>query len=144
MSHSSKSMIEKNLDYTLFSWSKQEGLSPIPVAYTNGSYVVDTEGKRYLDFSSQLMNVNLGHNHPDVNQAIRDQLEKVSYVFPGMATAARGDLGERLAKIAPGHLNKTFFTPNLSNIFAALIISSIFFIFIFVRISASGILGVIR
>ena len=103
-------MIEKNLDYTLFSWSKQEGLSPIPVAYTNGSYVVDTEGKRYLDFSSQLMNVNLGHNHPAVNQAIRDQLEKVSYVFPGMATAARGDLGERLAKIAPGHLNKTFFT----------------------------------
>ena len=105
-----ETLLKKNLDYTLFSWSKQSGLSPIPVERTDGVYVYDTNGKQYLDFSSQLMNMNLGHNHPKINEAIRKQLDKVSYVFPGMATEARGDLGEKLAEISPGNLTKTFFT----------------------------------
>ena len=81
LSTSTKSIKQKNLDYTLFSWSKQNGLAPIEVEKTEGSYVYDTTGKRFLDFSSQLMNVNLGHNHPKVNQAIKNQLENSKYSY---------------------------------------------------------------
>jgi len=103
-------VIENNLEYTLFSWVKQSGLNPIPVKKAEGVYIYDMNGKQYIDFSSQLMNVNLGHGHPKVIKAIKEQLDNVAYVFPGMATKARGDLGKKLAEISPGNLKKTFFT----------------------------------
>ena len=105
-----ETLLEQNLDYTLFSWAPQGNLNPIAVEKTDGVYVYDKNGKRYIDFSSQLMNVNCGHNHPKINQAIKDQLDKVSFVFPGMATEPRGELGKKLAEISPGNLKKTFFT----------------------------------
>ena len=98
------------LDHTLFSWSKQSGLNPIHVTKADGITLTDENGKTYLDFSSQLMNVNIGHNHPHVKDAIKKQLDEVAYVFPGMTTDVRGQLGKKLAEIAPGNLNKTFFT----------------------------------
>jgi taurine---2-oxoglutarate transaminase len=101
---------QDSLDYTLFSWSKQQGLDPIHVTRAEGVYVYDDANKKYLDFSSQLMNVNLGHNHPKVNEAIKKQLDSVSYVFPGMTTDIRGILGKKLAEITPNPLKKTFFT----------------------------------
>ncbi|RAP34588.1 aspartate aminotransferase family protein [Candidatus Marinamargulisbacteria bacterium SCGC AG-439-L15] len=104
------SSLTKNKDYTLFSWSKQDGLDPISVDHVDGVYIYDKSGKQYLDFSSQLMNVNIGHNHPAVKNAIKEQLDKVAYVFPGMATEPRGNLGEKLSQLTPGSLNKTFFT----------------------------------
>jgi len=103
-------ILRNNLDYTLFSWSKQTGLNPINVEKAKGVYLYDRDGKRYLDFSSQLLNVNIGHGHPAVMEAVMRQMQEVSYVYPGMITKARGELGKKLSEIAPGSLNKTFFT----------------------------------
>ena len=103
-------IIKENLDYTLFSWSKQSGLNPINVSHAKGSYVYDRDGKKYLDFSSQLMNVNIGHGNQRITDAVAKQMQEVSYVYPGMATEVRGKLGKMLAKITPGNLTKTFFT----------------------------------
>jgi taurine---2-oxoglutarate transaminase len=97
-------------DYTLFSWSKQAGLNPIHITKAEGVYLTDDNGKQIIDFSSQLMNVNIGHNHPHVKKAIKEQLDSVSYVFPGMTTDVRGQLGKKLAEISPGTLTKSFFT----------------------------------
>ncbi len=103
-------ILKNNLDHTLFSWSKQAGQNPINVERAKGVYVYDRDGKRYLDFSSQLMNVNIGHGHPAILDAVAKQMKEVSFVYPGMITKARGELGKKLAQIAPGNMNKTFFT----------------------------------
>ncbi|MFK5889942.1 MAG: aminotransferase class III-fold pyridoxal phosphate-dependent enzyme [Flavobacteriaceae bacterium] len=103
-------IIKNNLDYTLFSWAKQGGLNPINASHAKGSYVYDRDGKKYLDFSSQLMNVNIGHGNQRITKAVTKQMEQVSYVYPGMATDVRGELGKKLAEITPGNLTKSFFT----------------------------------
>ena len=103
-------IIKNNLDYTLFSWGKQGGLNPINASHAKGSYVYDRDGKKYLDFSSQLMNVNIGHGDQRITEAVARQMQEVSYVYPGMATDVRGRLGKKLAEITPGNLTKTFFT----------------------------------
>ena len=90
--------------------AKQGGLNPINVSHAKGSYVYDREGKKYLDFSSQLMNVNIGHGDQRITDAVVKQMKAVSYVFPGMATDVRGRLGKKIAEITPGNLTKTFFT----------------------------------
>jgi taurine--2-oxoglutarate transaminase len=106
----SDNIIQQNLDHTLFSWSKQAGINPISIEHAKGVYLYDRSGKRYIDFSSQLMNVNIGHGDQRITAAVARQMEEVSYVFPGMVTEARGILGAKLAEIAPPSLNKTFFT----------------------------------
>jgi len=98
------------LDFTLFSWSKQGGLDPIDVERAEGVYLFDRKGKRYLDFSSQLMNVNVGHGQARIRDAVMRQMNELSYVYPGMATEARAKLGKKIAEITPGRLSKTFFT----------------------------------
>ena len=103
-------IIKNNLDYTLFSWAKQGGLNPINASYAEGSYIYDRDGKKYLDFSSQLMNVNIGHGNQRITDAVAKQMKEVSYVYPGMATDVRGRLGKKLSEITPGNLTKTFFT----------------------------------
>jgi taurine---2-oxoglutarate transaminase len=103
-------IVKNNLDYTLFSWAKQGGLNPINASHAKGSYIYDRDGKKYLDFSSQLMNVNIGHGNQRITKAVSDQMEKLSYVYPGMATDVRGELGKKLAEITPGNLTKSFFT----------------------------------
>ncbi|OUS00786.1 aspartate aminotransferase family protein [Flavobacteriales bacterium 33_180_T64] len=103
-------IIQNNLDYTLFSWAKQGGLNPINASHAKGTYVYDRDGKKYLDFSSQLMNVNIGHGDQRITEAVAKQMEEVSYVYPGMATDVRGKLGKKIAEITPGNLTKTFFT----------------------------------
>lgn len=103
-------IIQENLDYTLFSWSKQKGIAPIAVKYAAGVYLYDYDDKRYLDFSSGLINVNIGHGHPRVTAAVVKQMQEVSYVTPGCVTAVRGKLGHKLAEISPGNLKKTLFT----------------------------------
>ena len=107
---SAKDILKNNLDHTLFSWSKQAGLNPINVERAEGVYLYDRDGKRYLDFSSQLMNVNIGHGDQRITEAVKRQMEQVSFVYPGMVTDARGTLGKKLAEICPGSLTKTFFT----------------------------------
>lgn len=103
-------IIQNNLDYTLFSWSKQKGINPIAVRNGEGVYLYDYDGKRYIDFSSGLMNVNIGHGNQRVTEAVMRQMQEVSYVTPSCVTKARGDLGKKLASICPGDLNKAFFT----------------------------------
>ena len=98
-----------NRQYTFFSWSVQSAVNPIPVTRSEGIYFWDADGKRYIDFSSQLMNMNVGHQHPRVVQAIQEQAARICFVHPGLATDVRGLLGKRIAEVAPGHLNKTFF-----------------------------------
>ena len=97
-------------EFTFFSWSIQGQANPIPVDKAEGVYFWDSDGKRYIDFSSQLMNTNIGHQHPKVVKAIQDQAAKLCFVHPGNTTEVRGLLGRKLAELTPGNLKKTFFT----------------------------------
>src|ERR1041384_6461300 len=97
----SQTIIQDNLDYTLFSWSKQKGINPIAVKYGEGVYLYDYAGKRYIDFSSGLMCVNIGHGNQRVTDAVVRQMQQVSYVTPVCTTKARADLGKKIAEIAP-------------------------------------------
>ncbi|MCK6694593.1 MAG: aminotransferase class III-fold pyridoxal phosphate-dependent enzyme [Thermoanaerobaculia bacterium] len=108
--HPVKEIIQDNLDFTLFSWSKQKGIDPIAIKYGEGVYLYDYEEKRYLDFSSGLMNVNIGHGNQRVTRAVAEQMQQISYVTPSCVTGARGLLGKKLAEISPGNLTKTLFT----------------------------------
>src|SRR5712691_4001816 len=96
--------------YVLHSWSVQDALNPIPVAGAEGRYFWDFDGNRYLDFASQLVNVSIGHQHPKVVAAIKEQAEKLCTIGPPMATEARSTLARMLAEITPGDLQMSFFT----------------------------------
>jgi taurine--2-oxoglutarate transaminase len=103
-------ILQDNLDYTLFSWSKQAGLDPLNIESGNGVYVTDRDGKSYIDFSSQLMNINIGHGNQRITEAVAHQMKQISYVYPGAITEARGELGKMIAAVTPKNLNKTLFT----------------------------------
>ena len=96
-------------EYTFFSWVVQSEVNPIPIDHAEGVYFWDANGKRYIDFSAQLMNVNIGHQHPKVINAIKEQADRLCYAHPGLATEPRALLGELLAEVTPGNLRKTFF-----------------------------------
>lgn len=102
--------IQKNKDFTLTSWIAQGTWNPIPIVRGEGVYIYDANGKQYLDWSSQLVNVNIGHSHPHVVKAIQEQAANLCYVDPSFATEPRGRLGELLAEVTPGNLNRAFFT----------------------------------
>src|SRR5215510_13558262 len=87
-------ILRNNLDYTIFSWSKQAGLAPLNIKGAKGVYLFERSGRKILDFSSQLMNMNIGHGHPRVKDAVMRQMDEVSFVHPGMITRARGELGK--------------------------------------------------
>ena len=101
---------QQSLDHTFFSWSKQSGLNPWHIDHAKGVYLYTTDGKRIIDFSSQLMNVNIGHGHPAVIEAVAVQMQKVCSIAPNNVSDVRGRLGAKLAEITPGHLSKTLFT----------------------------------
>ncbi|SFB92075.1 aminotransferase class III-fold pyridoxal phosphate-dependent enzyme [Spirosoma endophyticum] len=103
-------VLQDSFDYTVFAWSKQKGISPIAVKYAKGVYLYDYDDKRYIDFSSGLMNVNIGHGNQRITEAVVRQMQEVSYVTPYCVTKVRGELGKKLAEICPGDLNKAFFT----------------------------------
>ncbi|MCZ2299505.1 MAG: aminotransferase class III-fold pyridoxal phosphate-dependent enzyme [Chitinophagales bacterium] len=103
-------IIQDSLDYTMFSWSKQKGISPIAVEYAEGVYLYDFDEKRYIDFSSGLMNVNIGYGNQRVTEAVVKQMQQAAFVSPSCVTKIRGELGKKLAEICPGNLNKAFFT----------------------------------
>ena len=106
---SAQQIVDLNKEFTFFSWSVQKAVHPIPMVRSEGVYFWDADGKRYLDFSSQLMNLNIGHQHPKVVAAIQEQAAQLCYAHPGIATEARGLLGQKIAEVAPGNLTKTFF-----------------------------------
>src|SRR5438270_5597147 len=103
-------MIALSRKHTLFEWSAQSKVDPIAVARAQGVYFWTPEGKRFIDFNSQLMCVNIGHADPRVVKAIQDQAATLAYVNPFMATEARARLGAKLAELTPGDIDVFFFT----------------------------------
>src|SRR6201988_551332 len=96
--------------HTIFEWSAQSAVDPIPVARAKGIYFWTPEGKRFIDFNSQLMCVNIGHGDERVIRAIQAQAEVLAYANPFMATEARARLGAKLAEITLGDIDVFFFT----------------------------------
>lgn len=96
--------------HVFHSWSAQAGLDPLVIAGGSGSWVWDHAGTRYLDFSSQLVNVNIGHQHPAVVAAIQQQAAVLATVAPQHANAARGEAARMIAELAPAGMAKVFFT----------------------------------
>jgi taurine---2-oxoglutarate transaminase len=103
-------IIELSRRHTLFEWSAQAAVDPIPVARAKGIYFWTPEGKRYIDFNSQLMCVNIGHGDERVVRAIQEQAATLPYANPFMATEVRARLGVKLAEITPGDIDAFFFT----------------------------------
>ncbi len=97
-------------EYVLYSWSVQNQINPIPVAGAEGRHFWDYDGKRYLDFASQLVNVSIGHQHPKIIAAIKEQADKLCTIGPPMANESRSRLGRLLAEVTPGDLTVSFFT----------------------------------
>src|SRR5262245_40744901 len=106
----SDEIIALSKKHTIFEWVAQNTVDPIAIDRAQGVYFWTPEGKRFLDFNSQLMCINIGHGDPRVVRAIHDQLEKVAYVTPSMVTEPRARLGAKLAEIAPGDIDVFFFT----------------------------------
>jgi len=104
------SILPLSLEHTFWTWSAQAKVSPIPVKTAKGVYFWDVNGKRYLDFNSMTMCVNIGHGDERVIQAIQQQAAELPYAAPGMATRPRAALGKLLAEITPAGLNKFLFT----------------------------------
>ncbi|WP_022900208.1 aspartate aminotransferase family protein [Humibacter albus] len=96
--------------HVFHSWSAQAHINPLPIAAGEGSTFWDYDGNPYLDFSSQLVNLNLGHQHPDLVRAIQEQAGRLATIQPAMANDVRGELARRIAEVAPGDLNHVFFT----------------------------------
>src|SRR5438128_4953682 len=97
-------------EYVLHSWSVQNAIDPIPVAGGEGRYFWDYEGKRYLDFASQLVNLALGHQHPKLVAAIKEQADTLCTIGPPLANDKRSELARLVAGVMPGDLERTFFT----------------------------------
>lgn len=103
-------IVNDSLDYTVFSWSQQKGIKPLAIERAKGVYIYDYNGKRYIDFSSALMNVNIGYGDQRVTEAVVSQMQEAAYTSPSCVTKVRAELGRKLAKLFPGNLNKAFFT----------------------------------
>ena len=101
---------ELDRQYVFHSWSAQAALKPLVIASASGSYVTDGDGNQLLDLSSQLVNTNIGHQHPKVVAAIQAQAAKLCTVAPQHANDARSEAARLIAARTPGELNKIFFT----------------------------------
>ena len=103
-------VLKKDREHVLHSWSIQSKLAPLVVNKAEGVYFWDGAGKRYIDMASQLVNSNIGHQHPKLVAAIKEQAEKLCYIAPSFANETRSELGKVLSEVTPGSLNKFFFT----------------------------------
>ncbi|MHA2103234.1 MAG: aminotransferase class III-fold pyridoxal phosphate-dependent enzyme [Candidatus Hodarchaeales archaeon] len=103
-------IVKISKEYTLASWLPQKNWVPMSMAKAEGVYFWDFDDKKYLDWSSQLMNVNIGHGNKHVINAIKNQVEKMCYAYPSIATEERGKLGKLIQSVAPNNLKKSFFT----------------------------------
>ena len=109
-SMTAEEIVDLSRKYTLYEWSAQSAVDPIPVERAQGVYFYTPDGRRFLDFNSQLMSVNIGHGDKRVIEAIKAQADKLPYVNPFMAHEPRARLGQKLAEIAPGDIDVFFFT----------------------------------
>jgi len=106
----SQEIIDLTKKHTLFEWSAQSKVDPIPVARAKGIYFYTPDDKRFIDFNSQLMSVNIGHGDERVIAAIHEQAQTLAYANPFMATEPRARLGAKLAELCPGDIDTFFFT----------------------------------
>jgi len=109
-SMTSEEIVRLSREHTFFSWSVQGQLDPIAIDHAEGVYLYTPEGRRIIDFNSQLMSVNIGHGDRRVIDAITAQATKLQYVQPAFTTEPRARLGAKLAEILPGDMDKVFFT----------------------------------
>jgi taurine--2-oxoglutarate transaminase len=103
-------ILEMSLETNFWTWSAQKSVKPIPIKRAGGVYFWDVKGKRYLDFNSMTMCVNIGHGNQKVIQAMCDQAKELTYAGPGMATKPRAILGKLLTEIVPGNLSRFLYT----------------------------------
>jgi taurine--2-oxoglutarate transaminase len=103
-------IVRLSREHTFFSWSIQGAVDPIAIDHAEGVYLYTPDGRRILDFNSQLMSVNIGHGNRRVIDAITEQATKLQYVQPAFVTEVRARLGQKLAEILPGDMDKVFFT----------------------------------
>jgi taurine--2-oxoglutarate transaminase len=96
--------------HVFHSWSAQGTLNPVEIAGGLGSYFWDSAGKKYLDFSCQLVNLNIGHQHPKLVAAIQEQAGKLCTVAPSFVNESRSEAARLITELAPGDLNMVFFT----------------------------------
>ena len=101
---------ETQVKYNLQSWSKQRGINPIPIEKADGIYMWDYDGNRYSDMSSQLVNLNVGHNCRPIIDAIKEQADKFCYLSPSYACESRATLAKMVVDLMPDNMAKVFFT----------------------------------
>jgi taurine---2-oxoglutarate transaminase len=101
---------QDDLKYNLHSWSAQGALNPLVITKAEGIYFWDEDGKKYFDMSSQLVNMNIGHGHKKVIQAIKDQADKMAFMGPAFAFEAKSEAARKVIEVAPDNMAKVFFT----------------------------------
>ncbi|MCS7137569.1 MAG: aminotransferase class III-fold pyridoxal phosphate-dependent enzyme, partial [Candidatus Caldarchaeum sp.] len=121
------SVVDDTAKYTFGTWRKQRGWRPIHIVDAEGCYFTDVDGKKYLDFSSQLVCVNLGHKNKNVIDAIKSYADKLPYIMPGFTCDVKAELSRRLVEIIPPGLRKFFYsTSGTEAVEAALKIARIY------------------
>ena len=103
-------VVDNALNHTIMSWSKQKGIDPFAIERAEGVYLYEFGGRKVIDFSSGLMNSNIGYGDQRVTNAVVKQMQEVAFISPSCVSKVRGDLGKKLAEICPGDLNRAFFT----------------------------------
>ncbi len=103
-------VVEDTVRYTYGTWRKQRGWKPLHIVDAEGCYFTDASGKKYLDFSSQLVCVNLGHRNRNVIEAVKNYLEKTPYLMPAFTCEVRAELSRKLVEILPPGLRKFFYS----------------------------------
>jgi taurine--2-oxoglutarate transaminase len=106
----SEEMIRLCKEHTLYTWAATDGVNPLPIARAEGIYIYTPEGKRILDFNSQLMSVLIGHSHPKVVAAMKKACDGLIYIYPQTATEVRARYSKRLAELTPGNINTFYYT----------------------------------
>jgi taurine--2-oxoglutarate transaminase len=108
MNRTTQEVLDENRNYTLFSWSVQASSNPVHIVRGEGCWFWDGDGNRWLDFSSQLINLNVGHQHPKMLEAIKAQVDTLCFAGPATAHETKGALGRKLSEVTG--LAKSFFT----------------------------------
>ena len=106
----SEEIVKITSDHTYGTWRYQKGWKPLHIIDAEGCYFTDSTGKKYLDFSAQLMCVNIGHKNKAVIKSIADQAEKLCYIAPGYTTDVRAELSKLLLEVLPKGLEKFYFS----------------------------------
>jgi taurine--2-oxoglutarate transaminase len=102
--------VRRDGDHVFHSWSAQGLIDPLPVVRAEGCEFWDADGNRYLDFSSQLVNVNIGYQHPRIVEAIKEQADRMVTIGPAVGNETRSEAARLIAEVAPGDLDMVFFT----------------------------------